>query len=73
MNEDEMVPQLLAYRHKDRFKAYCTFCDCWHHWRSLGLVDGKCPVFTPNSGQVVLIDGGMWHPSMVVRYSNRKL
>jgi hypothetical protein len=72
-NEDDLIPQLAAYRHRGRFKAWCCFCETWHHWFSLGRVQGKCPQFSPNSGHVELIDAGPWSPMKVVRYSNRKV
>jgi hypothetical protein len=73
MDEDEAIPQLLAYRHRGRFKAWCCFCDSWHHWYSLGRVEGKCPQFSPNSGHVELVDAGPWTPAKVVRYGKHKL
>ena len=73
MSDDDVIPTLLAYRHRDRFKAWCSWCDSWHHWHSVGEVDGKCPVFTPNSSRVRLIDAGAYKPAMRTKYSERRI
>jgi hypothetical protein len=73
MEDDDVIPQLLAYRHRGRFKAFCTFCDSWHHWHSLGVQAGRCPQYTPNAAHVVLVDAGPWSPAKVVRYGKHRL
>jgi hypothetical protein len=71
--DDDEVPRLQAYQHKGGFKAWCRWCDTYHHWRGVGRQPGKCPAYTPNAAQVELIDAGPWSPMKVTRYSNRKV
>jgi hypothetical protein len=74
VHDDDVVPELLAYRHKGRWKAFCRWCDCWHHWFQVGVQPGRCPVWSPLSEEVRLIDSGDWSPMQkVVRYRNHKL
>jgi len=73
MDDDDVIPTLLAYRHRDRFKAFCTFCDAWHHWYRTGLQPGRCPQYTPNAAQVVLVDAGRWASPKVVKYGKHRL
>jgi hypothetical protein len=73
-NDDVVVPEVLAWRDRDRFRMWCPHCDSFHFHRTLGLQAARCPAWTPftNHGYL-LVDGGKWHPSKVVRYSSRKL
>jgi hypothetical protein len=73
MDEDAMVPELLAYCERDRWKAYCEPCETWHVFRGLGLQAGRCPEYTINSSQVLLVNGGKWSPSKRVKYIERRI
>jgi hypothetical protein len=30
MDEDNVVPELLAYRERDRWRVHCEFCNTFH-------------------------------------------
>jgi hypothetical protein len=73
MHDDVVVPELLAYKERDRWKAYCDPCQTWHVFRGLGLQPGRCPVYTPNAAHVTLVNGGKWSPSKRVKYIESRM
>jgi hypothetical protein len=71
---DHVIPEVLAWRDRDRFRMWCEFCDGWHFHRKLGVVAARCPTWTPfTANGYLLVDGGRWHSGKTVRYSKRKL
>jgi hypothetical protein len=71
---DHVIPEVLAWRDRDRFRMWCPHCDAFHFHRTLGLHEARCPVWTPFTALgYLLVDGGKWHSGKTVRYSNRKL
>jgi hypothetical protein len=68
------VPTLLAFRHRDRWRAHCEFCEVDHIYRGLGLQEGRCPQFTPHvKTGVLLVNGGVWRRSPTVKYIDRRI
>jgi hypothetical protein len=72
-DDDALVPQLAAYRHRHRYKVWCEFCEIFHIFQGVGYQASRCPQYTPYSKGVILVDAGPWTPMKVTRYSNRKL
>lgn len=74
MQDDVVVPELLAFRERDRWRAFCEYCSSYHIYRALGLQQGRCPRHTPHvETGVMLINGGEFTHSKVVKYIDRKL
>jgi hypothetical protein len=74
MDEDNVVPEVTAWRDRDRFRIWCTYCDSFHFHRQLGWQAARCGAWTPfTANGYLLVDGGRWHPAKTVRYSDRKL
>jgi hypothetical protein len=74
MDEDNVVPELLAYRERDRWRAHCEFCNTFHVFRDLGRQPAKCPEYTPyvETG-VMLVDGGVYRRQRVVKFLDRRI
>jgi hypothetical protein len=74
MNEDlAEVPQLIAFRDRDRWRVWCEHCRSDHFHRQLGLQRARCPGYTPFTAHgYILVEGQRFHPSKTV-YLQRKL
>jgi hypothetical protein len=73
-DDDDVIPTLLAFRDRDRWRVYCDHCGGPHFHRQLGLQGARCGGWTPFTAHgYILIDGGRGHSGRTVRYSNRTL
>jgi hypothetical protein len=43
---DNVIPEVLAYRDRDRYRMWCVYCDSFHFHRALGLQAARCPAYT---------------------------
>jgi hypothetical protein len=71
---DHVIPEVLAWRDRDRFRMWCPHCTAFHFHRTLGRHEARCPVWTPFTAHgYVLIDGGVWRSGRTVRYVDRRM
>jgi hypothetical protein len=73
MNEDDLIPQLAAYRHRHRYKVWCEFCEIFHIFQGVGYQPSRCPTFNAYAKGVFLIDAGPWTPAKMVKYGKHRL
>jgi hypothetical protein len=74
VDEDQVVPTLLAFREYDRWRVHCEFCSVFHVFRALGHQPARCIEYSPyvDTG-VFLIDGGPYRRQRVVKYLDRRI
>jgi hypothetical protein len=73
-NDDRVVPEVVAWRDRDRFKIWCRFCVSPHFHRQTGWQAARCPVFTDYTPTgYILVEGSRFHSGRTVRMRSRKL